>query len=329
MMAADSLEHPPQPQSWLRLTAGLIILLGVVFTAWLWYALSPAGALDEAVHVTIAEGVSAATAVGELERAGLVRSPLLFHALLVLFFDPGEIKAGTHTFTTVPGTYALAARLTGTAPPGATVTLTLPEGFTAREYATLAGRVLNDLDVAEFVSLATPHEGFLFPDTYLVPPDFTETALLELLRDTYDERTAALAPAIAAHPLSLTEVVTLASLLEREANSEASKRMVSGILQSRLRLGMPLQADASIEYVLNKPLTELTPADLETDSPYNTYLNRGLPPTPIGNPGLTAIEAVLAPTESPYLFYITGNDGAFYYAETYAEHQQNIERYLR
>ena len=92
---------------------------------------------------------------------------------------------------------------------------------------------------------------------------------------------------------------------------------------------MALQADASIEYVLGKPLGELTPEDLEIDTPYNTYLYRGLPPTPIGNPGLAAIRAVLEPTSSDYLFYITDSEGNFYYAETFDEHRANIAKYLR
>ena len=92
---------------------------------------------------------------------------------------------------------------------------------------------------------------------------------------------------------------------------------------------MALQTDASIEYVLDKPLNELVPSDLEIDSPYNTYQNPGLPPTPIGNPGLEAIKAVLYPTPSKYLFYITGNDGNFYYAKNFDQHRLNIARYLR
>jgi UPF0755 protein len=96
-----------------------------------------------------------------------------------------------------------------------------------------------------------------------------------------------------------------------------------------MEVGMPLQADASIEYVLNKPLKELTAEDLKVDSPYNTYLNRGLPPTPIGNPGLDAIMAALQPEKTDYVFYITDNDGNFHYATTYDEHLDNVERYLR
>jgi UPF0755 protein len=106
-------------------------------------------------------------------------------------------------------------------------------------------------------------------------------------------------------------------------------KMVSGILQNRLSIGMALQTDASIEYVLDKPLSELSAEDLDLDTPYNTYMYPGLVPTPIGNPGLLAIDAVLNPTPSDFFYYITGNDGNFYYAETFEEHKQNIYKYLQ
>ena len=96
-----------------------------------------------------------------------------------------------------------------------------------------------------------------------------------------------------------------------------------------MSIGMALQADASIEYVLDKPLSELTSEDLKIDSPYNTYLYTGLPPTPIGNPGLQAIMAVLEPTESDYFYYITDEDGVFHYAQTFNQHKSNIAKYLR
>ena len=129
--------------------------------------------------------------------------------------------------------------------------------------------------------------------------------------------------------LSEHDVVILASIIEREANSTTSMKLVSGILQNRLALDMALQVDASMEYILEKPLKELTAEDLKIDTPYNTYLYRGLPPTAIGNPGLDAIMAVLEPTPSEYMFYITGTDGEFYYAKNFDEHRLNIAKYLR
>jgi UPF0755 protein len=149
------------------------------------------------------------------------------------------------------------------------------------------------------------------------------------MQKTFNEKTAPLEERIKTSQYSQNEILTLASILEREANTPESKKIVSGILQNRLTINMPLQVDATMEYILNKPLQELAPEDLNIESPYNTYLNVGLPPTPIGNPGTESIEAVLEPIESEYLFYITGEDGNFYYSKTYEEHLENIEKYLR
>ena len=162
-----------------------------------------------------------------------------------------------------------------------------------------------------------------------MPKDYTALELFTLMRSTFDAKIAPLDTEIQNHSLSLDEIIILASILEREANSLDSKRIVSGILQTRLDIGMALQVDASMEYVLQKPLSLLTAEDLDTDSPYNTYLYPDLPPTPIGNPGLEAIEAVLNPEPSDYLFYITGDDGNFYYARDFEEHKINIARHLR
>ncbi|MEZ4195509.1 MAG: endolytic transglycosylase MltG [Candidatus Paceibacterota bacterium] len=192
-----------------------------------------------------------------------------------------------------------------------------------------AEQVLPEFDAEEFILLATPSEGRLFPDTYLLPEEYTAEELFDLLTSTFTEKLLPWQDEILAHNLSLDQIIILASIIEREANSPESKKMVSGILQQRLEIGMPLQADASVEYILDKPLKELAADDLKVDSPYNTYLNTGLPPTPIGNPGLDAIVAVLEPTTTDYLFYITGNDGEFYYAKDFDGHKLNIARYLR
>jgi UPF0755 protein len=200
--------------------------------------------------------------------------------------------------------------------------------------AMIAADALPALDVTTYIELAQKLEGTLFPETYYVPSDFTANDLVALQRITFTEQLQALQPTIASSTLSQADILTLASIVEREANDETSMKMVAGIFRNRLAIGMALQADASIEYVLDTPLNELPPGQLsielrETDSPYNTYLYPGLPPTPIGNPGLQSIDAVLNPTTSEYLYYITGNDGEFYYATTLEEHNQNIARYLR
>ncbi len=278
---------------------------------------------------TIEPGTSVSEITKQAKRDGFVRSSLLLYAVLARFYESKTLYAGTYLVVEPLSTSEFAAKLAGQDIVIDTVAVTIPEGVRARMIGALAAEVLEDFDATTFTTLAEPREGYLFPETYHVPQHFSETELFELLQDTFVLQTADVQSAMQDHDLGEYGVLTLASIIEREANDEASMRMVSGILQNRLAIDMALQTDASIEYDLDKPLAELTPEDLEQDSPYNTYRNRELPPTPIGNPGLMAIEAVLDPTPSEYLYYITGLDGAFYYARTFDEHRKNIDRYLR
>ena len=270
----------------------------------------------------------------EFAGANVVRIQSLLYAALVFNYDPTEIKASEYVFTEPLTTLQIAKRLTEGDYNSELVRLTFIEGERATTYGERAATVLENFDAETFRELAEPLEGKLYPETYLVPPDFTEAQLVDHLVAGYETAIAPRRASIEASPFSEYEVLILASIIEREANTPDSMRMVSGILQNRLALGMPLQADATIEYALDMPIAKLPEGQLaaelrETDSPYNTYLNKGLPPTPIGNPGIEAITAVLEPTPSRYLFYITGNNGEFYYAETLVEHNENIARYLR
>jgi UPF0755 protein len=219
-------------------------------------------------------------------------------------------------------------------PPDELVRVTFPEGITRVEMARIADETLIDFDAESYLLLTTDAEGLLWPETYFIPPTYSAEELVALQQRELSAVLEAQKERIAEHPLSEYEILTLASIVEREANDPESMALVAGILLNRLEAGMYLQADATIEYVLDTPLNELPPGELaenlrEIESPYNTYRNGGLPPTPIGNPGIDALTAVLNPTPSDYYFYITGNDGNFYYAETYDQHLVNIERYLR
>ncbi len=308
---------------------GLLGFIGIMAWSWIQTLHYPPANFPSAEAFVIEPGAGLRTVTADLYQAGFIRSRWLFYSLFTQEFDPRQIRAGRYRFEQPLSARDIAQRIVAGGERPDLLRLTFIEGERVTQFAARAHTVIPDFDIETFITLATPYEGQLFPDTYVVPPDFTAEQLFTLLRETYTERMAPLQSAIANHQLSEMGIITLASIVEREANTPESKGLVAGILLDRLTIGMPLQADASIEYVLDKPLSELTPADLRIDSPYNTYLNRGLPPTPIGNPGLTAIMAVLEPTPSDYLFYITGRDGNFYYARTYEEHQRNIARYLR
>lgn len=284
--------------------------------------------------ITIETGLSVREISTHLAAANVVRSETLLYYTLVLLHDPTTLKASTYVFSAPLTTGDVATRLTEGDFDAELVRFTHIEGERVSQLATRAADALPAFDEARFIAQATPHEGTLFPDTYFIPQSFTDEELLTLLRETYEEQLSPLRSQIAAHQLDEYEIITLASIVEREANTPESMRLVAGILLNRLEAGMPLQADASIEYTLDIPLNELPPGALATElrereSPYNTYKNTGLPPTPIGNPGLQAITAVLEPTESDYWYYLTAPDGTFYYATTYTEHQRNIARYLR
>lgn len=308
----------------------LICLIGVALYAYLFIVLNkPPANFPVNVPVSIPEGTSAKEATAIFAKAGLVRSELTLYLSLMLWHDPSDIKASTYVFTNAVDTKTIAYELTQGNFATDLLRITHKEGERATTIAITAEKILPDFDAQKFITLAEPVEGTLFPETYFVPSEYTAEELFTLMTKTFAEQLEPLQSEIANHSLTLEEIIILASIIEREANSPESMKMVSGILQNRLEIGMALQTDASIEYVLDKPLGELLPEDLEIDTPYNTYLYPGLPPTPIGNPGLEAIKAVLYPTPSDYLFYITGNDGNFYYAKNFDEHRLNIARYLR
>ncbi len=276
------------------------------------------------IVVDIPFGSSTADITRLLEEKKVVRSGGILYLWLLAFHDASSIQAGVHTFTRPGSVRDVARMLVSARPQGESYALTFPEGFSIAKYAEIIATANPGL-AGDFTKAAEGKEGYLYPDTYFVPIDYTAQELVMLMQDNFNAKVKSLEH----ESLSPYEVLILASIVEREANSEKSMRMVSSVLQNRLQIGMPLQADATLEYVLNKPLTELTEADLKIDSPYNTYSHNRLPPTPIGNPGSQSIDAVLNPEKTDYFYYITGSDGVFHYATTYNEHLSNVAKYLR
>lgn len=177
----------------------------------------------------------------------------------------------------------------------------------------------------------TSLEGYLFPDSYLIPNYFTVDDVVSTIKNNFDDKISSLN----INPATAGQVITLASLLEREAKTKADKQMVAGIINNRLKIGMALQIDASVQYARDtkthpaKYWLQLTKNDLKIISPFNTYLNPGLPPSPICNPGIDSLFAAANPTVSDYLYYIHGSDGTMHYAKTLEQHNQNIAKYLR
>jgi UPF0755 protein len=299
---------------------GLLALL-YILTA---YANKPHTQFPVETDIVIEEGLTIRDITEVLENAHVVRSSFYAYLVLVDNYKEDFIQAGTYRFSEPYTTHEVARSITSGLDMSPHVSITLPEGFRARDiYRYLPESFsASDSDIEQY-------EGFLFPDTYFISQGMDINDVSAILLTTFEKKIAPYTERINASGFSQREVIILASLLEREAKDNESKRIVSGILQKRLAIGMPLQVDATFDYVLGKSSDELTEEDLEMDSPFNTYLYPGLPPAPIANPGLESIEAVLEPAATEYLYYLTASDGTFHYAQTFEEHKRNKELYLK
>ena len=249
-------------RTWILLLCALVFLIVGSFITLDILAAAPAD-FPVGTSIEIVSGSGVKVVAAQLKREHVVTSSYLLYAVIWLYHDPSGLQASTYLFTEPINVYQVAEKLMMGDFASNLLRFTHREGERATTIAENAARELTNFDTATFLALAVPQEGKLFPDTYFIPAGYSATDLVATMLAAYEKNVAPLRPVIASSSLSENEVLTLASIIEREANSPTSMNMVSGILQNRLRIGMALQTDASIEYILNKPLKDLTPADLE------------------------------------------------------------------
>lgn len=278
--------------------------------------------------VTIVRGTSAPSVANNLAEEHIIAHPSLLLLTLQISGASSQIQAGTYYFEKPQNVFVIAYRIVTGAHDLPSVRITFPEGVTVREIAIKIENALPGIRKADFIAEAQKYEGYLFPDTYLFPPSSDATSIVALMRANFDTKIATLSNDIKASGRSLSDIVIMASLLEKEARTTESRRMVAGILFNRLKIGMPLQVDAVFGYIFNRDTYSPSYADLKVNSLYNTYIHKGLPPGPIANPGLDSLRTVLHPAKTNYLYYLTGKDNLMHYATTYADHQTNQKRYL-
>lgn len=312
------------PKTNIALAAALALLL--IAAGYQTLLAAPADFVPGSV-VRIAQGTPAPLAAQALADARVIRRPSLLRLLLRVSRKSGSIQAGAYRFETPQNAVTVAIRLVTGAYGLPPVRLTFPEGFTVREATAQVAFAFPDISAEAFLEEAKPYEGYLFPDTYFFPAISDTASILALLRANFDTKTAPLLRN-ASTSISISDTVIIASLIEREARTLESKRIVAGILLNRLELGMPLQVDAVFGYIFGRDTYSPSYADLAVDSLYNTYTHKGLPPGPISNPGLDSLEAALHPAQTEYLYYLTGKDGLMHYATTHAGHQANRKKYL-
>lgn len=284
------------------------------------------------VKVTIEEGDSAADIAKRLRQEGVITSATIFRALAWIQGRQGRFKPGTYTFFTGMRYGEVFDMLE--AGPQNLVRITIPEGLTVSQTASRVEEAIG-LSAEEFLRasseggydtpLIPPEkagnlEGFLFPKTYEFPAEAQAREVIETLLSQFRSETSDLNWE-RARELGVTpyQVVIVASLIEREVVLDAERPIVAAVIYNRLRKDMLLQIDATVQYALPEWKEVLTYEDLKVPSPYNTYLNKGLPPAPICSPGLASLKAALEPAEVDYLFYVATGDGGHFFTSDYEE----------
>lgn len=316
-----------------KLYFSFILILIFTLASYLYYkeGTLPVNKNDQKTKIfVIGRGESLNSIAKRLANEGLIRNKIVFYLAVKRLGLERKIQAGDFRLSPSMSVYQIAKTLThGTLD----VWITLIEGMRKEEMAQIISRNLN-IPEAEFIRLG--REGYLFPDTYLIPKNATAGAIINILENNFNKKfNKNLQKQAKLKNLSVEETVIIASLIEREAKFDEDRPLVASVILNRLRLGMKLDIDATVQYALGYQPEEkswwkrnLTREDLDINSPYNTYKNPGLPPGPIANPGLASIKAVLNAAETDYLYYLSDKRGKIHFAKTLEEHNKNIKKYL-
>lgn len=304
---------------------------------------APADPNGTTVDFTVRRGATASQIAADLLKARLITSALAFK--FVLYEDGTENALQSGTYKVSPSLSPRDLSVLFQKAPGDQVALRIIEGWRLSEVAAAVGKAFPKIDPKDFTAAAvvgsrnnfvlagldpkTPLEGYLFPDTYFLRPDATAEQIVSELLDTFEQKAGpALRAASAARGVPISDVVKLASIVEREARDRKESPLIAGLYQHRLDISMKLDADPTIQYAKGS-WDELSLDDLKLESPYNTYLHPGLPPTPICEPGLVALQAAAQPEQTDYLYFVAKNDGTgdHAFARTLDEQEANRVKY--
>jgi len=301
------------------------ILLFFIISVW-WIFMTSAPKIEEVPFtIEIEKGYSVKEIGKYLKEEGIIRSDTLFNSLIVLTSGNRKVVAGEYLFHSSPALFELIHRVTRGDYGIDSKTIRVPEGATLLQIADLFEQEFPRFDKSAFLQLAEGKEGYLFPDTYTFLENVQSYEVFDMLIKTFNEKILDID--IQRSKYTLEDILIMASIIEKESTAEG-RQEVSNVLWKRIEIDMPLQVDATFVYERGKGTFDLTLADLKEDSPYNTYVNKGLPPTPIANPGIESIKAAANPESTENLFFLTGRDGEMYYAADFAGHKKNRARFL-
>ncbi|MFA5871359.1 MAG: endolytic transglycosylase MltG [Parcubacteria group bacterium] len=330
----------------LTILIAFFVLLGVAyyyFSRQVYFSHGP-GNITQTFELKRGEGVK--EIASELEKAGLIKNKYYFDYYIWKNGSKSKIKAGEYELKgslTIPEIVQVLSL--GEIIPNE-IKVTFPEGMNSKDMAEVLGQkgfkgddflsklkckcgINTDYDFLSQDARDANLEGFLFPDTYIFFKDATSQDIIDRMVLNFDEKiTEKMKSDIENEGKSVYEVVTMASILEKEVRTPEDMKIASGIFWDRISAGMPLQSCATVAYVLGKEKKQYSFDDTRTPSPYNTYLNKGLPPSPIDNPGLNAIEAAIYPTKTDYTYFLTDPEtGKTIFSKTIEEHEANKVKY--
>lgn len=297
------------------------------------------------ILVEIPNGATLTKVSSILEENKLIKNKVLFKVVSKFKEDNNGVKAGKYLLSQKYSNSEILDVLISGKTYNDGIKVTIPEGSTYKEvikyltnkkigkaevYEELINNPKEFYDKYKFLDEKdiTTLEGFLYPDTYYFEKDMSEKDVISAMLKRFSEvYTPELKEKQKKMGLTLQQVINMASIIEKEAVKDVDRPKIAGVFYNRLEIGMPLQSDATIQYIFDERKHIVSYSDLKIDSPYNSYLNKGLPPTPISNPGIKSIEAALEPEDNDYLYFVATVDGGNNYSKTYDEHLKYVKEY--
>ena len=314
-----------ETKDWLKTTISAVIL---VFAFYFFFFCPPFNFPKNRL-ISIEKGMTLDQIAETLCQNDVIKSKFWFRVIVTIMDGEDGADAGEYFFDGGKNLFSIANSVAKGKFGFDPISITIPEGAASFEMAQIFGKKLAKLDQEEFLKKAMALEGYLFPDTYLFLPNATADDVIKSMRSNFIKKLAEIYDELKKFEKPVEDIIIMASLIEEEAKDSNARKIISGILWKRIKMGMPLQVDAAFSYFMGKNTFQLTLDDLKVESPYNTYKNKGLPSGPISNPGINSIMATIRPVETDYLFYLSDLNGDMHYARTFEEHKKNKQIYLK
>ena len=301
----------------LRFLFIIFIIFLSIFFIWQGICLPKNPALTEEKLFLVEKGDGLFQIAENLEKEGLIKSKFFFDFYVLIKGGQNKLRAGEYFLSPSMNITEIARKIIlGEI---AKIIVTIPEGFTVKQIEERLGLKLPGTDL----------EGFLFPDTYQFPLRVSGEEAVKIMRDNFEKKFTPYRNEVSGAGLTTFEIITMASLIEKEVQTLEDRQIVSGILWKRRNHSIPLQVDATITYITGKRTTKVSIEETKIDSPYNTYKYLGLPFGPICNPGLESIKAAVNPEDSDYWYYLSTPEGATIFGKTLEEHNAAKAKYLK